>query len=159
MSGWRTRIKSSLCALKTVVPFMVVSIKYILLEGQFYAIYYTLVQGCKFSDFCLISENFTSKYMKMFFEISSFRWFYDKFRFSDKVSVSFQIFSVNFTYIPVSVIRLLYIVIRSLMERRYREWDNQSCITLECDMTFQPIRTQESGHMIKVNNIDQFCVF
>ena len=28
-------------------------------------------QGCKFSDFCLISENFTSKYLKMFFEISS----------------------------------------------------------------------------------------
>ena len=29
------------------------------------------VQICKFSDFCLISENFTSKYLKMFFEISS----------------------------------------------------------------------------------------
>ena len=29
------------------------------------------IQGCKFSDFCLISENFTSKYLKMFFEISS----------------------------------------------------------------------------------------
>ena len=29
------------------------------------------MQGCKFSDFCLISENFTSKYLKMFFEISS----------------------------------------------------------------------------------------
>ena len=28
-------------------------------------------QGCKFSDFSLISENFTSKYLKMFFEISS----------------------------------------------------------------------------------------
>ena len=28
-------------------------------------------QGCKFSDFCLISENFTSKFLKMFFEISS----------------------------------------------------------------------------------------
>ena len=28
-------------------------------------------QGCKFSDFCLISENFTSKYLKMVFEISS----------------------------------------------------------------------------------------
>ena len=33
--------------------------------------YDTLSQGCKFSDFCLISENFTSKYLKMFFEISS----------------------------------------------------------------------------------------
>ena len=30
-----------------------------------------LLQGCKFSDFCLISENFTSKYLKIFFEISS----------------------------------------------------------------------------------------
>ena len=29
------------------------------------------LQGCKFSDFCLISENFTLKYLKMFFEISS----------------------------------------------------------------------------------------
>ena len=28
-------------------------------------------QGCKFSDLCLISENLTSKYLKMFFEISS----------------------------------------------------------------------------------------
>ena len=28
-------------------------------------------QGCKFSDFCLVSENFTSKYLKMVFEISS----------------------------------------------------------------------------------------
>ena len=28
-------------------------------------------QGCKFSDFFLISENFTSKYLKMFLEISS----------------------------------------------------------------------------------------
>ena len=56
-------------------------------------------QGCKFSDF----RNFTSKYLKMFFNfifIALFRWFYDKFRFSDQVSVSFQIFSVNFTYIP-----------------------------------------------------------
>ena len=45
------------------------------------------------------------------------------------------------------------------MERRYKECDNQSCITLEGDMAFQPIRTQESGHVIKVNNIDQSCVF
>ena len=28
-------------------------------------------QGCKFSDFCLISENFTLKYLNFFFEISS----------------------------------------------------------------------------------------
>ena len=63
-------------------------------------------QGYKFSDFSLISENFTSKYLKMFFEISSFiillRWFYDELRFSDKVSVLFQILSVNFTYVPES---------------------------------------------------------
>ena len=26
-------------------------------------------------------------------------------------------------------------------------------------MAFQPIRTHESGHVIKVYNIDQFCVF
>ena len=26
-------------------------------------------------------------------------------------------------------------------------------------MAFQPIRTQESGHVIKANNIDQSCVF
>ena len=45
------------------------------------------------------------------------------------------------------------------MERRYRECDNQSHITLECDTAIQPIRTQESGHVIKVNNIDQSCVF
>ena len=62
-----------------------------------------LEQGCKFSDFCLISENFASKYLKVFLKFhlyNPFRWFYDKFRFLDKVSVSFQIFSVNFTYIP-----------------------------------------------------------
>ena len=35
-------------------------------------IIYIAKQGCKFSDFCLISENFTSKYLKMVFEISSF---------------------------------------------------------------------------------------
>ena len=29
------------------------------------------IQGCKFSDFCLTSEKFSSKYLKMFFEISS----------------------------------------------------------------------------------------
>ena len=32
---------------------------------------WNMTQGCKFSDFCLISENFTSKYLKMFFEITS----------------------------------------------------------------------------------------
>ena len=53
-----------------------------------------------FSDFCLISENCTSKHLKMVFEISSlyqtiFRWF------SDKVSLSFQNFLVNFPYSPV----------------------------------------------------------
>ena len=26
-------------------------------------------------------------------------------------------------------------------------------------MAFQPIRTQESGHVIKVTNMDQSCVF
>ena len=36
------------------------------------------------------------------------------------------------------------------MERRYRECDNQSQITLECNTAFQPIKTQESGHVIKV---------
>ena len=32
-------------------------------------------------------------------------------------------------------------------------------ITLECDTAFQPIRTQESGQVIKVNDIGQYCVF
>ena len=36
-------------------------------------------QGCKFLVFCLISENFTSKYLKMFFEISSLKPFLDDF--------------------------------------------------------------------------------
>ena len=36
-----------------------------------YSVKRFLSQGCKFSDFCLISENFTSTYLKMFFEISS----------------------------------------------------------------------------------------
>ena len=40
----------------------------------------TNIQGCKFSDFCLISENFTSKCLKMFFEISSLQPFLDGFR-------------------------------------------------------------------------------
>ena len=40
------------------------------------------VQGCKFSDFCLISENFTSKYLKMVFEISSLQPFLDGFMIS-----------------------------------------------------------------------------
>ena len=26
-------------------------------------------------------------------------------------------------------------------------------------MAFQPIGTQESGHVIKVTNMDQYCVF
>ena len=43
------------------------------------------------------------------------------------------------------------------MECRYIECDNQSYNTLECDTAFQPIRTQESGYVIKANNIDQFC--
>ena len=30
---------------------------------------------------------------------------------------------------------------------------------LECDTAFQPIRAQESGHVIKANNIAQSCVF
>ena len=51
------------------------------------------------------------------------------------------------------------LVVKSLMERQYRECDNQSHITLECDTAFQPIRTQESGYVIKVNNINQSCVF
>ena len=41
----------------------------IVLQGTF--VERSTVQGCKFSDFCLISENFTSKYLKIFFEISS----------------------------------------------------------------------------------------
>ena len=45
------------------------------------------------------------------------------------------------------------------MERRYGECNNQSRITLGCDMAFQAIRTQESNHVIKANNIDQSCVF
>ena len=45
------------------------------------------------------------------------------------------------------------------MEHRYRECDNQSCITLAFDMAFQPIRAQESCDVIKVNDIDQSCVF
>ena len=45
------------------------------------------------------------------------------------------------------------------MEHQHRECDNKSCITLECDTAFQPIRTQESGHMIKANKVDQSCVF
>ena len=36
-----------------------------------FLVHYNQVQGCKFSVFCLISENCTSKYLKMFFEISS----------------------------------------------------------------------------------------
>ena len=51
------------------------------------------------------------------------------------------------------------LVVKSLMEHRYKECDNQSCITLECDTAFQPIRIPESGHVIKVNDIDQSCVF
>ena len=55
---------------------------------------------------------------------------------------------------------LLYLsvalVVKSLMEHRYRECDNQSCIALECDMALQLIRPQESGH---TNNNDQSCVF
>ena len=35
--------------------------------------------------------------------------------------------------------------------------DTESCITLECDTAFQPIRTQECGHVIKVDDIDQSC--
>ena len=42
------------------------------------------------------------------------------------------------------------LVVKSLMERQYRECDNQSRITLECDTAFQPIKTQKSGHVIKV---------
>ena len=51
------------------------------------------------------------------------------------------------------------IVVKSLMEHRYKECDNRSCITVRCDTAFQPIRTQESGHVIKVNEIDKSCVF
>ena len=40
-------------------------------DALLYIAYVMLIQGCKFSDFCLISESFTSKYLKMFFEISS----------------------------------------------------------------------------------------
>ena len=58
---------------------------------------------------------------------------------------------------------LLYLsviwLVKSWMERRYRECDNHSCITLECDRAFQPIRPQESGNVIKANIIDQSCVF
>ena len=36
------------------------------------------------------------------------------------------------------------LVVKGLIERRYRESDNQRIITLECDTAFQPIRTQES---------------
>ena len=39
------------------------------------------------------------------------------------------------------------------MECRYSECDNQSLITLEGVTAFQPIRTQESSHVIKANNI------
>ena len=49
--------------------------------------------------------------------------------------------------------------VKSLMEPRYRECDNQSLITLACDSAFRPIRTQEYGHVIKANIIDQSCVF
>ena len=35
----------------------------------------SISQGCKFSDFCLISENFTSKYLKMFFDIHLYKPF------------------------------------------------------------------------------------
>ena len=45
------------------------------------------------------------------------------------------------------------------MGRRYRDSDNQSRITLECDTAFQPIRTQNSGLVIEANNIIQSCVF
>ena len=38
-----------------------------------------MIKGCKFSDFCLISEDFTSKYLKMVFEISSLQPFLDGF--------------------------------------------------------------------------------
>ena len=51
------------------------------------------------------------------------------------------------------------LVVKSLIECRYRECDNQSHITLECDTGFQPIRTQESGHVIKAINIDQSCEY
>ena len=44
------------------------------------------------------------------------------------------------------------------MEHEYRECDNQSCITLECDTAFQPIRTQESGQVIKANNRSILCI-
>ena len=44
------------------------------------------------------------------------------------------------------------------MERRYRECHNQSRITLQCNMAFQPIRTQESGHVIKAGYQGILCI-
>ena len=57
------------------------------------------------------------------------------------------------------IVIFIYGLVVSLMAQGYRECNNQSCITLECDMAFQPIRTQESGHVSKLNDIDQSCVF
>ena len=49
------------------------------------------------------------------------------------------------------------------MECRYRECDNQSRITLQCDTVLQPIKTQEPGLVINAKktliNLVYFDIF
>ena len=42
---------------------------------------------------------------------AQFTWFYDRLRFSEKVFVLFQTFSLNLTYIPVYIYQYTYIYI------------------------------------------------